>query len=423
MRRRLVIVGGGFGGLAAAKELRRANAEVTLVDRMSHHLFQPLLYQAAAGALSEGQIALPIRVLLKRQQNMRVLMAEATDLDADSRKLGLDTGQELPYDSLILACGAETSYFGHEEWRQVSFGLKTLADVVRLRSRIFSAFEEAERATDPATRAGWLTFAVVGGGPTGVETSGALAILSRALRRDFSRADPAQARVILVDAGKRVLPAFSERLSGKAAEGLASLGVTVREGRQATAIDDSGLTALVGETDERIAARTVVWAAGVRAARLTEVVARATGASTDRGGRIEVNSDCTIPGHPEISAIGDMTSHPAANGKALPGLATVAIQQARHVAKAIRTGQPGASTPFRYFDKGALAVVGRGKAVCQVRGREVSGRLAFYMYLSVHLFYLSGVLGNRLGVIRAWVGARFGVLENRVIEDQLPPSQ
>ena len=423
MRRRVVIVGGGFGGLAAAKELRRANAEVTLVDRMSHHLFQPLLYQAAAGALSEGQIALPIRVLLKRHQNTRVLMAEATDLDADGRKLGLDTGQELPYDSLILACGAETSYFGHEEWRQVSFGLKTLADVVRLRSRIFSAFEEAERATDPATRAEWLTFAVVGGGPTGVETSGALAILSRALRRDFSRADPAQARVILVDAGKRVLPALSERLSGKAAEGLASLGVTVREGRQATAIDDSGLTALVGETDERIAARTVVWAAGVRAARLTEVVARATGASTDRGGRIEVNSDCTIPGHPEISAIGDMTRHPAADGKALPGLATVAIQQARHVAKAIRTGQPGASTPFRYFDKGALAVVGRGKAVCQVRGREVSGRLAFYMYLSVHLFYLSGVLGNRLGVIRAWVGARFGVLENRVIEDQLPPSQ
>ena len=423
MRRRVVIVGGGFGGLAAAEGLRRTDAEVTLVDRMSHHLFQPLLYQAAAGALSEGQIALPIRVLLKRQRNMRVLMAEATDLDVDGRKLGLDTGQELPYDSLILACGAETSYFGHEEWRQVSFGLKTLADVVRLRSRIFSAFEEAERATDPATRAEWLTFAVVGGGPTGVEMSGALAILSRALRRDFSRADTTQAHVILVDAGKRVLPAFSERLSGKAAEGLASLGVTVREGRQATAIDDSGLTALVGETDERIAARTVVWAAGVRAARLTEVVARATGASTDRGGRIEVNSDCTIPGHPEISAIGDMTSHPAANGKALPGLATVAIQQARHAAKGIRAGQPGASTPFRYLDKGALAVVGRGKAVCQVRGRDVSGRLAFYMYLSVHLFYLSGVLGNRLGVIRAWVGARFGVLENRVIEDQLPPNQ
>ena len=342
---------------------------------------------------------------------MRVLMAEATDLDADSRKLGLDTGQELPYDSLILACGAETSYFGHEEWRQVSFGLKTLADVVRLRSRIFSAFEEAERATT-ATRAEWLTFAVVGGGPTGVETSGALAILSRALRRDFSRADPAQARVILVDAGKRVLPAFSERLSGKAAEGLASLGVTVREGRQATAIDDSGLTALVGETDERIAAQNCCL--GRRCSRGEADRGRgARDGSQHRPGRtIEVNADCTIPGHPEISAIGEMTSDPAANGKALPGLATVAIQQARHVAKAIRTGQPGASTPFRYFDKGALAVVGRGKAVCQVRGREVSGRLAFYMYLSVHLFYLSGVLGNRLGVIRAWVGARFGVLEN-----------
>ena len=216
---RVVIVGGGFGGLAAAKELRRADAEVTVVDRMSHHLFQPLLYQAVAGSLSEGQISSPIRVLLRRQRNARVLMAEATDLDVDGHKLSLDTGEELEYDSLILACGAETSYFGHDEWRRVSFGLKTLADVVRLRGHIFSAFEEAERATDSATREEWLTFVVVGGGPTGVETSGVLAILARALRRDFSRADTTNARVILVDAGERVVPAFSERLSAKAADG------------------------------------------------------------------------------------------------------------------------------------------------------------------------------------------------------------
>ena len=328
-------------------------------------------------------------------------------------------GEELPYDSLILACGAETSYFGHEEWRKVSFGLKTLADVVRLRSQIFSAFEEAERAIDPAAREEWMTFAVVGGGPTGVETSGVLAILAHGLRHDFSRADTTMARVILVDAGERVVPAFSEKLSAKAAEGLASLGVTVREGLRATAIDNRGLTVNAGDAEERINARTVIWAAGVQAAGLTAIIARATGAATDRGGRIEVNPDCTVPGHPEISAIGDMTSHADADARPLPGLATVAIQQARHVAKAIRAGQPGASTPFRYFDKGALAVVGRGRAVCEVRGREVSGRLAFYMYLSVHLFYLTGVLGNRLGVLRAWIGARFGVVENRVIEEAI----
>ena len=422
-RRRVVIVGGGFGGLAAAKDLRRADVEVTLVDRTSHHLFQPLLYQAAAGELSEGQIASPIRVLLKRQRNTRVLMAEVTDVDAENRRLGLDTGEWLSYDSLLLACGAETSYFGHDDWKTVSFGLKTLADVVRLRGRIFGAFEEAERATDPAVRYEWLTFVVVGGGPTGVEMSGMLAILARDLRREFSRIDPASARVILVDAGQRVVPAFSEKLSAKARQELESLGVTVREGLLVTAIDAGGLTAKTGETEERIAARTVIWAAGVHAGALTEVVAQATGASTDRAGRIEVGPDCTIPGHPEISAIGDMASHAGDDGKPLPGLATVAIQQARHVAKAIRAGQPGASTPFRYLDKGALAVVGRGRAVCAVRGREISGRPAFYMYLSVHLFYLSGVLGNRLGVLRAWIGARLGVLENRVIEGRLPAGE
>jgi NADH dehydrogenase len=419
-RRKVVIVGGGFGGLAAAQALRHANAEVTLIDRMGHHLFQPLLYQAAAGALSEGQISSPIRTLLKRQRNASVLMAEVTDVEVENRAVRLDTGERVAYDSLILACGAETSYFGHDEWQRVSCGLKTMADVVELRGRIFGAFEEAERATDASVRDQWLTFVVVGGGPTGVETSGALAILARDIRRDFSRIDTTQARVILIDAGERVVPAFSERLSAKAAKELASLGVTVREGLQATAIDAGGMTVKKGDAEERIDSRTVVWAAGVRAAGLTETVARATGASTDRGGRIQVRPDCTIEGHPEISVIGDMASHPDADGKALPGLATVAIQQARHVAKAIRAGQPGASTPFRYFDKGALAVVGRGRAVCEVRGREISGPPAFYMYLAVHLYYLSGVLGNRLGVLRAWIGARFGTRENRVIEGRLP---
>jgi NADH:ubiquinone reductase (H+-translocating) len=419
-RRRVVIVGGGFGGLAAAKALRGANAEVTLVDRTNHHLFQPLLYQVAAGGLSPGDCASAIRGHLKRQSNAAVLMAGVTGIDVEEKHVALDSGERLAYDSLIVACGARTSYFGHDEWEHVTCGLKTLEDAIELRDRIFSAFEEAERASDPATRDEWLTFVVVGGGPTGVEISGQLAIIAHAMARDFSRIDATKAKVILVDAGERVVPAFSEKLSAKAAEGLASLGVTVKEGAQATSIDSGGLTLTTAGGEQRVAARTVIWAAGVRAAELTEILARATGAPTDRGGRIEVNADCTVPSHPEISAIGDMASHPGKDGHPLPGLATVAIQQAHHVAKAIREGQPGASTPFRYLDKGALAVVGRGKAVCEIRGLKLSGRPAFATYLGVHLYYLSGVVGRRLRVLNAWTTARFGTRQAWVIRGELP---
>jgi NADH:ubiquinone reductase (H+-translocating) len=423
-KRRVVIVGGGFGGVAAAKELRHADAEVTVVDRTNHHLFQPLLYQVAMGALSAGQGATPIRAMLKRQPNASVLMADVTDLDVDGRQVLLDTGERLDYDSLILACGGRTSYFGHDDWQRTTLGLKTMADAVELRRRIYGALEEAERATDAAARDEWLTFAVVGAGPTGVEVSGALGILTRyQLRRDFSRIETPKVSVVLVDAGERVLPAFSEKLSATATRELASLGVTVREGLQAVAIDERGLTVKAGEKEERIPARTVIWAAGVRAAGLGGVVARATGASTDRGGRVEVNPDCSVPGHPEIAVIGDMASHPGTDGKPLPGLATVAIQQARHVAKAVGHGQPGASTPFRYFDKGALAVVGRGKAVCEVRGRQVAGPVAYYMYLGVHLYYISGIFGNRIDILGTWLRTRFGALENRVIEGELPSSE
>lgn len=416
-RRRVVIVGGGFGGAAAARALRHAEVEVTLVDRMNHHLFQPLLYQVAAGGLSEGQCAATIRTVFKSQSNATVLMAEVTEIDADERRVGIDSGEWLEYDSLILASGAETSYFGRDEWADVAPGLKTLADAIELRDRIFGAFEEAERATDQAARAEWLSFVVVGGGPTGVEVSGQLAILARhGLRKDFRRIDTNQTQVTLVDAGDRLAPAFDPRLSAKIAAALASLGVTVREGARATAIDANGIEVKVGDSTERIAARTVIWAAGVRAAGLAAIAAQATGASADRGGRIEVQPDCTVSGHPEISIIGDMASHPGPDGKPLPGLATVAIQQAHHVAKAIKAGESGATTPFQYFDKGALAVVGRGKAVCEVRGRRISGRLAFFMYLGVHLYYLSGVLGHRVAVLRAWIEARFGVRSEQVIE-------
>jgi NADH:ubiquinone reductase (H+-translocating) len=419
-RRRVVIIGGGFGGIAAAKELRQADVEVTVVDRMNHHLFQPLLYQVATGALSSGDCATPIRGMLKRQRNATVLMAEAKDVDVERKAVVLDRGELLDYDSLIVACGAETSYFGHDNWSEVSSGLKTLADAVDLRDRIFGALEEGERRADLSARAEWLTFVVVGGGPTGVEIAGQLAvILHHQLKRDFRRIDPVHVRVILLDAGDRVVAAFSKKLSARAGHALRKLGVQVREHARVIDIDTRGVTVEVGGEQERIAARTVIWAAGVRSAGVANVVARATSATTDRAGRIEVGSNLTIPGHPEISVIGDVACVEGPGGRALPGLATVAIQQGRHTAQAICDGDPGATTPFKYFDKGALAVVGRGRAICQVRGIELYGPPAFLTYLGVHLYYLSGVGGRRLEVLMAWATSGLGALQNRVIERHL----
>jgi NADH dehydrogenase len=418
--RRVAIVGGGFGGLAAARELRHADVEVTLVDRMHHHLFQPLLYQVAGGGLAAGECASPIRTALRRNSNTTVLMAEATGLEVERRRLHLDGGEHLDYDSLIVACGAQTSYFGKDEWREVSCGLKTLSDALDMRNRVYGAFEEAERASDPQQQRKWLTFVVIGGGPTGVELAGELAILAKhGMKRGFRRIDPKSARVILLDAGERLTAAFSKRLSGKVARELTSLGVKVREGARVTAIDTHGVTVSVGGVEERIEARTVIWAAGVQAAPFAASLAQATGAGTDRAGRVQIESDLTIPGHPEISAVGDATVLDAPEGKPYPGLATVAIQQARHAAKAIREGGQGANTPFRYFDKGALAVVGRGKAVCEIRGHELSGRPAFFTYLTVHMYYLGGVRGNRVKVLIDWVGARLGKPQNQVIEGEL----
>ena len=416
-RRRVAIVGGGFGGLAAAQALKRADVDVTLVDRMNHHLFQPLLYQVAAGQLSMGDCAAPIRAMLSRQDNARVVMAEVTGLDAEQRELTLDRGERIPYDSLIVAAGAETSYFGHDEWAEHSYGLKTLSDALALRTHVFAAFEEAERTPDPAVRDELLTFVVIGGGPTGVEIAGQLAVMRRHhMKRQFSRIEPAQARIILLDAGDRVLAAFSPPLSAKAARELAALGVEVREGAKATAIDSGGVSLDGGE---RIPARTVIWAAGVRAAPFTEAVAEATGAVRDRGGRIQVDATNALPGHPEISVIGDAATLAGPSGHPLPGLATVAIQQARNVAKGIESGAPGATAPFRYFDKGALAVVGRGRAICEVRGLKLSGPLAFATYLGVHLYYLGGVPGRRLTVLTQWASTAAGREQGRVIEHEL----
>jgi NADH:quinone reductase (non-electrogenic) len=427
-RPRVVIVGAGFGGLAAARRLRHAKVEVTIVDRTNHHLFQPLLYQVAAGGLSQSDCAAPIRPSLKRSANTTVLMAEVTDVDPERRQIVLADGHRLDYDSLIVACGARTSYFGHDEWSEVTCGLKTLEDAVDMRQRFYGALEAAERTDDPAERNELLTVVVVGGGPTGVEIAGELALTARDLRRQFRRIDTSQARVILLDAGDRVVAAFAERLSAKVAHELGRLGVTVRERARVNAIDPRGVTIeLEDGSSERIDARTVIWAAGVKSVPLTDAVARATGASTDRAGRIEVNPDLTVPGHPEISVIGDMASLAGPSGKPLPGLATVAIQEAHHVAKGIRRGERGASTPFRYVDKGALAVVGRGKAVCEIRGLKLSGRPAFFTYLGVHLYYLGGQAGRRVGVLMKWLGARFGQRQSALIErevgsvDRAPP--
>jgi NADH dehydrogenase len=416
-RRQVAIVGGGFGGLAAAQALRRADVDVTLIDRMNHHLFQPLLYQVGAGQLSMGDCASPIRAMLSRQGNARVVMAEVTGLDAERRELTLDRGERVPYDSLIVASGAETSYFGHDEWAEHSYGLKTLSDAVALRNQVFAAFEEAERTTDAAAREELLTFVVIGGGPTGVEIAGQLAIMRRHhMKRQFTRIEPAQARIILLDAGDRVLAAFSASLSAKAARELGSLGVEVREGVQATAIDAGGVSLAGGE---RIGARTVIWAAGVRAAPFTESVAEATGAARDRAGRIQVAANNALPGHPEVAVIGDAATLAGPSGHPLPGLATVAIQQARNVAKGIAAGAPGATAPFRYFDKGALAVIGRGRAICEVRGLKLSGPLAFATYLGVHLYYLGGVPGRRLTVLTQWASTAAGREQGRVIEHEL----
>ena len=436
--RKVAIVGGGFGGLAAAHELRHSDAEVTLVDRMHHHLFQPLLYQVAGGGLAAGECAEPIRTAVGRNSNTTVLMAEATGLDAEKRALTLDDGEELQYDSLIVACGAKTSYFGKDEWEKASCGLKTLKDALEMRNKIYEAFERAERSHDPAEQREWMTFVVIGGGPTGVEIAGELALLSTyGMKRGFRNIDPRNAKVILLDAGERLTAAFSERLSGKVARELASLGVSVREGTRVTGIDERGVTVSgSGETsssggshaaapaaapdgEQRIEARTVIWAAGVEAVPFAATLAKATGAKTDRAGRVEIEADLTVPGHPEITAIGDATLLKDAQGKPFPGLATVAIQQGRHVAKGIALGSNAAETPFRYFDKGALAVVGRGRAVCEIRGHELSGRLAFMTYLTVHMYYLGGVRGNRVKVMIDWMGARLGFPENQVIEDAL----
>ena len=388
---RVVILGGGFGGLYAAKALKHAPVQVTLVDRRNFHLFQPLLYQVATGALSPGEIASPLRSVLRRQKNTRVLLGKAKDLDLESNRVILDDGQTVEFDSLIVATGSTDSYFGHDAWRENAPSLKTIEEATEIRHRILFAFEAAEREPDPEKQREWLTFAIVGGGPTGVELAGALAEIAHdTLRHDFRSIRPGEARIFLIEGAPRVLPTYPEDLSAKAEASLARLKVTSNTGVFVTNIDDRGVTVKPPNGVERkIGARTVIWAAGVAPSSFAEVLERRAGAPRDRIGQVMVNPDCSVPGHSSIFVIGDL-AHFEQDGKPLPGVAQVAIQQGDYVAKLISQRQRNEKVlpPFHYFDKGNLAVIGRASAVAQIGPLHMSGLLAWLTWLFVHLLYL-----------------------------------
>jgi NADH dehydrogenase len=404
---RVVIVGGGFGGLYAAKKLGHAPVALTLIDRRNFHLFQPLLYQVATGALSPGEIGSPLRAVVGRNRNTEVVLGEVCDVDAVNRRVILADG-EVPYDDLIVATGATHTYFGNDQWEAVAPGLKTIEDATAIRARLLLAFERAERETDPVKRRSWLNFVIVGGGPTGVELAGALAeVANDTLRHDFRHIDPSVAQILLVEGVDRLLPTFPPDLSAKAEKQLHELGVHTRTNARVTAIDEEGVTMTVAGGSERIEARTVLWAAGVRASRMGKVLADRAGADLDRVGRVIVEPDLTLSGHPEIRVIGDLANFRKQSGQLLPGVAPVAMQQGRYVARAIVAKLRGKTIgPFHYFNKGNLATIGRNKAVADFGKVRFSGFPAWFLWVFVHLMYLVE-FENRLLVFVEWVYSYF----------------
>jgi NADH dehydrogenase len=392
---RVVIVGAGFAGLTAARELRKAPVRVTVVDRRNHHLFQPLLYQVATAALNPADISAPIRNVLRRQLNAQVVLGEVAGLDLEGRRVLLDEGTALPYDHLLVATGATHSYFGRDDWAPLAPGLKTIEDALEIRRRVLLAFERAEREPDPKVREALLTFVVVGAGPTGVELAGALAEIARhTLAADFRHIDPESTRVVLVEALPNVLPPYVPPLQASARRQLERLGVEVRTGAKVTAIDDQGVTA----GGERIPSRTVLWGAGVSASPL----GRALGAKVDRAGRVEVLPDLTIPGHPEVAVAGDLAAIREESGALVPGVAPAAIQAGRHAARNVKRALAGEPPlPFHYLDKGSLATIGRAAGVADIRGLRFSGFTAWLLWLFVHIFFLIG-FRNRVAVILQW---------------------
>jgi NADH dehydrogenase len=400
---RVAIVGGGFGGLYAAKELGRLpGVQVTLIDKRNFHLFQPLLYQVATGTLSPADISSPLRGILSGNKNTSVLLDEVVDLDPAQQTLVL-RGGELVYDTLVVATGVSHHYFGNDHWKPTAPGLKTVEDALEMRRRIFMAFEAAEKETDPQQRQAWLTFVIVGGGPTGVELAGAIAELARnTLKQDFRNIDTTEARILLLEGLDRVLPPYPPELSAKAAEALENLGVTVCTKTLVTNIAGTLITANQGDAVKEIASRTILWAAGVKASAMGKVLEQRTGATLDRVGRVIVEPDLSIAGHPNIFVVGDLSHYAHQDGKPLPGVAPVAMQEGKYVAKLIKERLRGAElAPFRYEDGGSLAVIGQNKAVADLGKVKFSGPIAWFIWVFAHIYYLIEY-DNKLIVMLQW---------------------
>ena len=406
MQTQVVIVGGGFGGLRAARALKSAPVDVTLIDRRNYHLFQPLLYQVATGSLSPGEIAAPLRSVFSRQKNVRVLLGEVVDVDPASRRVVLADGAEFPYDALIVAAGAQSSYYGHDEWRQWAPSLKSIEEATTIRHKILYAFEVAERLSDPIQRRAWLTFVIVGAGATGVELAGAIGEIARqTLRNDFRSIHPEEARIILMDGAPRVLPSFPEDLSRKAQLALARLGVQIESGVFVEEIDKEGVVfaAQNGAGRDRLDARTVIWAGGVAVPAFARTLAKRLNAAVDKAGRIMVKADLTVPDHPDVFVVGDLAVSSDPHGKPLPGVAQVAMQQGTYAAKIVvrRLRGEKAPPPFKYFDKGSLAVIGRASAVADTFGLHLSGLPAWLIWALIHLMYIVQ-FQSRLVVFLKW---------------------
>jgi NADH dehydrogenase len=404
---RVVVLGGGFGGLYAARALKRAPVQVTLLDRRNFHLFQPLLYQVATGGLSPANIATPLRNILKRQRNVRVLLGEAVGVEPRRRRVLLADG-EISYDTLVVALGSSHHYFGKDEWSRLAPGLKTIEDAIEVRQRILIAFERAERESDPARIRALLTFVVVGGGPTGVELAGALAEIARdTLSHEFRSIDPSHARILLVEGSPRVLSAYPPDLSEKAIRFLTRLGVEVRTGTVVTDIRPDAIMVRAGEQSERIVSATVLWGAGVQASPFSAVLAEATGVALDRADRVIVESDLSLPAYPDILVIGDMAHFKHGLESPLPGVAQVAMQQGAYAARLIQDRLQGRRTaPFRYRDYGIMATIGRHAAVADIFGFRFAGYLAWFMWLCIHLVQLVQ-FENRLLVFAQWAWSYF----------------
>jgi NADH:ubiquinone reductase (H+-translocating) len=390
-RHRVVILGGGFGGLNAAQKLKRAPVDVTLIDRRNFHLFQPLLYQVATGSLSPGEIAAPLRGVLSRQKNTQVLLGEVADIEPDAKRVILRDGAAFSYDSLIVSTGSQTSYYGNDDWRQWAPSLKSVEEATAIRHKILYAFECAERSTNEEEARAWLTFVIVGAGATGMELAGALAeIANETLKNDFRRINPREARIILMEGGPRVLNAFPEDLSAKGEQLVSRLGVEVTKGVMVTCIDADGVTYKSGDKSKRLPAKTVLWAGGVTTNEFGRRLGERTHAETDRSGRIKVNPDLTVPGYPDIFIVGDLALSLGRDGKPLPGVAQVAIQGGAYAAKTVLSRLEGKKDrkPFHYFNKGDMAVIGRAAAVANIFGLHLAGLFAWLTWLFIHLIYI-----------------------------------